>query len=128
MVTQIVETTTEIGFTKAPDAEVGSPNACVASRGVHEMGEDEEGKLGGVGDGGVGAAEKGDPASPKNVESESSSDSDNSSSDSNESEEESSPVPEKAEEVRKARRRFQRNCYLFNRVDGRGGGFRLFIC
>ena len=40
MVTQIVETTTEIGFTKAPDAYVGSPNARAARRGVHEMGED----------------------------------------------------------------------------------------
>ena len=71
---------------------------------------------------------KGDPASPKNVESESSSDSDDSSSDLNESEEESLLVPTEAEEVRKARRLSQLNYCLFNRVDGRGGGYQLFVC
>ena len=38
---------------------MGSPHAHAISRGVREMGEDKEGKLGGFGDGGVGAAEKG---------------------------------------------------------------------
>ena len=124
---------------------MGSPHARAVSRGVGEMGQDEEGKLGGAGDGGVGAAEKGDPPLPKNVEeglfdntttssnntstdsssgeSESSSDSDNSSFDLNGSEEGVGPVPAETEEVRKAKCCFQRNHYLFNRVDGRESGF-----
>ena len=92
------------------------------------MGEKKGEKLGGVGDCEAGAAEKGDPPSPKNVESDSSSDSDNSFSDPNESEEELLLVPAETEEVRKAGRRFQPKYYLFNRVDGRGGGYRLFVC
>ena len=146
----IIETTTDIGLKKAPpDGEVGSPHARAVSRGVGKMGQDEDGKVGGAGDGGGGDAEKGDPPSPKNVEeglfnnttpsskntstdslsgeSESSSDSDNSSSDSNGLVEVAGPVPAEAEEVKKARRRFQRNRYIFNTVDGQGGGFRLFV-
>ena len=124
----IIEITTDIGLKKLPDGEVGSPHAHTISPGVREMGEDKEGKLGGFGNGGVGAAEKGDPALPKNVESDSSSDSDDSLSDLNELEEESLLVPAKVEEVRKARRLSQLNYCLFNRVDGRGGGYQLFVC
>ena len=101
------------------------------------MGEGEQGRLGWVRDGGMDAGEKGNPPMLKNVEeglfdnnstssnnnsmdsssgeSESSSDSTDSSSESNESEEDLTSVPAKADEVRNARRRFQRNYYLLNR-------------
>ena len=55
----IIESTTDIGLKTLPDREVGSPHAHAVRCGVREMGEDKEGKLGGVGDCGVGPAGKG---------------------------------------------------------------------
>ena len=53
MVTRLVDTTTEIGLTLAPDAEVGSTHTSIASCGVDEVGEDKEGRVELVGDSGV---------------------------------------------------------------------------
>ena len=116
----------------------GSSHARRVGRGVGKTGQDKDGKVGEVGDGGGGAAEQGDPPSAKNVgkglsdhtttslkktsedsssgDSESSEGSDNSFSDSNESKEVVEPVPEQSEEVSKARRLWKRNYCLTSRA------------
>ena len=108
------------------------------------MRKDKEGTVELVGDGGEDGGEKGNPPMLNNVDeglfdndstssnnnstdsssgdSESSSDSSDSSSESNESEDDSPSVPPVADEVRNARRRFQRNHYLLNRGRWERGG------